>query len=140
MMSVDLCSVRHCARWHDGHRISHRMLPNGMTAPLAGKRWFARSEGGTTMKYLVISRSAPGIENARKAREVFLKAGLPAGAETTLAAVDGKTFISIVDTDEPDMVMSSTYAPFFEETTTIPVAALDDAWMTAVLTAQDNWG
>jgi hypothetical protein len=92
------------------------------------------------MKYVVISRLAPGIDNARKALEVFQKAGLPAGTESTWAAVDGKTFISIVETDEPDLATSATYAPFFEETTTIPVAPLDDAWMKSILAAQENWG
>jgi len=38
------------------------------------------------------------------------------------------------------MTASSTYAPFFEETTTIPVVPLDDAWMKAIQAAQANWG
>ena len=92
------------------------------------------------MKYVVISRLAPGVENARKALEVFQKAGLPPGTEETWAAVDGKTFINIVDTDVPDIAASATYAPFFEETTTIPVVMLDDAWMKAIQAAQANWG
>jgi hypothetical protein len=92
------------------------------------------------MKYVVISRLAPGVENARKALEVFQKAGLPPGTEATWAAADGKTFINIVDTDVPDMTASSTYAPFFEETTTIPVVPLDDAWMQSIQAAQANWG
>lgn len=92
------------------------------------------------MKYAVISRLAPGVDNARKALEVFQKAGLPPGTEATWAAADGKTFISIVETDAPDMVTSSTYAPFFEETTTIPVVPLDEAWMKSIQAAQDNWG
>jgi hypothetical protein len=33
-----------------------------------------------------------------------------------------------------------TYAPFFESTTVMPVVAMDDAWMTAVQSAQANWG
>ena len=92
------------------------------------------------MKQLIISRLAPGIDNARKALEVFQKAGLPPGTEATWAAADGKTFVSIVDSDVPDITTSATYAPFFEETTTIPVVPLDDAWMKAIQTAQDNWG
>jgi len=71
---------------------------------------------------------------------VFTKSGLPPGTETTWAAVDGKTFINIVDTDLPDIQAASTYAPFFEETTVIPVVALDDAWMQAIQAAQSNWG
>jgi Domain of unknown function (DUF3303) len=92
------------------------------------------------MKYVVISRLAPGTENARQALEVFTKAGLPSGTEATWAATDGKTFINIVETDVPDIQGASTYAPFFEETTVIPVVALDDAWMEAIQAAQSNWG
>ena len=55
------------------------------------------------MKFVVISRLAPGVENTRKALEVFLKAGLSPGAEATYAAGDGKTFINIIESDTPDM-------------------------------------
>ena len=92
------------------------------------------------MKYVVISRLAPGIDNARKALEVYGKAGLPPGTESSWAGTDGKTFVSIVEQDVPDMATSATYAPFFEETTVIPVAPLDDAWMEAIQAAQGNWG
>lgn len=92
------------------------------------------------MKYVVISRLAPGVDNARKALEVFVKAGLPPGTEATWAGTDGKTFISIVETDAPDMTAAATYAPFFEETNIIPVVAVDDAWMGAIQAAQSNWG
>jgi hypothetical protein len=92
------------------------------------------------MKYVVINRLAPGIDNARKALEVFTKVGLPDGTEGTWAATDGKTFINIVETDTPDTATTATYAPFFEETTIIPVVAMDDAWMQALLAAQSNWG
>jgi len=81
------------------------------------------------MKYIVISRLAPGVENARQALEVYGKAGLPPGTEGSWAGMDGKTFISVVEQDVPDMVTSATYAPFFEETTTIPVVSLDDKWI-----------
>lgn len=91
------------------------------------------------MKYIVISRLAPGTDNARQALEVFTKTGLPPGTETTWASVDGKTFINLVETDLPDIQAASTYAPFFEETTIIPVVALDDAWMQAIQAAQSNW-
>jgi hypothetical protein len=37
------------------------------------------------------------------------------------------------------MTTSATYAPFFEDTTVIPVVALDDAWMKAIQAAQANW-
>ena len=92
------------------------------------------------MKYVVISRLAPGVDNARKALEVFSKAGLPPGTEATWAGTDGKTFINIVDTDAPDIAAAATYAPFFVETTIIPVVALDAAWMEAIQAAQSNWG
>ena len=84
------------------------------------------------MKHLVISRLAPGVDNARKALEVFMKAGLPPGTETTWAGADGKTFINLIETDNPDMTAASTFAAFFEKTTVIPVVPLDDAWMKAI--------
>lgn len=91
------------------------------------------------MKYVVISKLAPGVDNARKALEVFTKAGLPPETESTWAGTDGKTFINIVETDAPDMATSATYAPFFEETNVIPVVAVDGAWMEALQAAQSNW-
>jgi hypothetical protein len=92
------------------------------------------------MKFVVISRLAPGVENARQALEVFMKAGVPEATEATYAAADGKTFINIVETDMPDMVLSSTYAPFFEDSKVIPVVPLDEAWLQSIQTAQANWG
>jgi hypothetical protein len=91
------------------------------------------------MKYIVITKLAPGTENARQALEVYGKAGLPAGTETTWAGIDGKTFVNVVETDAPDIQATSTFAPFFEETTVIPVVPLDDAWMKAIQAAQANW-
>ena len=92
------------------------------------------------MKFIVISRLAPGVDNARKALEVFQKAGLPPGAEATWAATDGKTFINIVESDAYDITTSATYAPFFEETTVMQVVPVDGAWMEAIQAAQSNWG
>jgi len=95
------------------------------------------------MKYVVISRLAPGVENARKALEVYMKAGLAPGTEAIYAATDGKTYVNIVesaDGDAVDMVTSYTYAPFFEQTTVIPVVAVDEAWLQAVQAASANWG
>ena len=91
------------------------------------------------MKFVVISRLAPGVENSRKALEVFLKAGLPEGTEATYAASDGKTFINIIETDTPDMVISATYAPFFEKQEVLSVVAADETWLQAIQTAQANW-
>ena len=92
------------------------------------------------MKYIAISRLAPGVDNARKALEVFQKAGVPPGTESLWASTDGKTVINIVETDTPDMTTAATYAPFFEQTTVFPVVPVDDAWMQAIQTAQSNWG
>ncbi len=92
------------------------------------------------MKYVVISTLAPGVDNASKALEVFMKAGLAPGTEATWAGTDGKTFINIVEAETPDMKTSATYAPFFESVTVIPVVAIDAAWMEAVQGAQSNWG
>ena len=91
------------------------------------------------MKYVVISRLAPGVENSRKALQVFTKAGLPPGTESVWAGTDGKTFINILESDTPDVTTAATYAPFFEETTIIPVVAVDGAWMEAIQAAQANW-
>ena len=91
------------------------------------------------MKYVVISKLLPGVDNSRKALEVFMKAGVGAGTEATFAGTDGKTFINIIETDAPDMVTSATYAPYFESTTVIPVVAVDAAWLDAIQTAQANW-
>jgi hypothetical protein len=92
------------------------------------------------MKYIVISRLAPGVENARQALAAFGKAGLPPGTEATWAGTDGKTFVNIVETDLPDVTAAATYAPFFEDSTVIPVVPVDDAWLQAIQTAQANWG
>jgi hypothetical protein len=91
------------------------------------------------VKFVVISRLAPGVENSRKALEVFLKAGLPQGTETTYAASDGKTFINIVESDAPDMVAASTYAPFFDKSEVFQVVAVDETWLHAIQAAQANW-
>ena len=91
------------------------------------------------MKFVVISRLAPGVENSRKALEVFLKAGPGEGTEALYAASDGKTFINIIESDTPDMVTSSTYAPFFERQEVFSVVAADETWLQAIQAAQANW-
>jgi hypothetical protein len=85
------------------------------------------------MKYVVISKLAPGVENTRKALDVFKKVGLPAGTEAIWAAPDGKTFIN-----SPDMTSAATYAPFFIENTVIPVVAADANWLEAMEAAIAN--
>jgi len=92
------------------------------------------------VKYIVISKLAPGTDSAHKALDVFTKTGLPSGTEATWAGTDGKTFVNVVETDAPDIAASLTYAPFFEETTVIPVVPVDDAWMKAAQTAASRWG
>ena len=92
------------------------------------------------MKYIQIGRLAPGIDNARKALEVFAKVGEVPGTESTWASADGKTFVSLLEVDSFDMTTFATYAPFFEELTVFPVVPLDEAWMTAAQTAVSNWG
>ena len=92
------------------------------------------------MRYVVISKLAPGVDNSRQALGTFLKAGLSPGTEATYAGTDGKTFINIIETDAPDMVTSASYAPYFESVTVVPVVAVDGAWLEAVQAAQDNWG
>ena len=90
------------------------------------------------MKFVVISKLAPGVDNTRQALEVFKKVGLPNGTEAIWAAADGKTFINIVETDSPDMTSAATYAPFFSENTAIPVVAVDASWMEAMEAAVAN--
>jgi hypothetical protein len=92
------------------------------------------------MKFVVISTLSPGVENAKKALEVFVKTGTAPGTEALLAGSDGKTFINIIEADSPDIAISSTYAPFFESTTVIPVVPVDDAWMAAIQSAVAAWG
>ena len=91
------------------------------------------------MEFVTISRLAPGVENSRKALEVFLKAGPGPGTEVIYAGSDGKTFIVIAESDTPDTVTSSTYAPFFERTEVFPVVAVDETWLQAIRAAQANW-
>jgi hypothetical protein len=91
------------------------------------------------MKYVVISKLSPGVDNTRKALEVFLKAGMPEGTETLLAGIDGKTFVSIIEEDTPDVKTAATYGPFFESVDVIPVVAADATWLEAVNAAQAVW-
>jgi hypothetical protein len=90
------------------------------------------------VKYVVISKLAPGVDSTRRALEVFKKVGLPAGTEATWAAADGKTFINMVETDSPDMTAAATYGPFFSESTVIPVVAVDASWLEAMEAAVAN--
>ncbi len=92
------------------------------------------------MKYVVISKLNPGIDNAKRALEVFTAVGTAPGTEALLAGTDGKTFINIVDSDEPDLATAMTYAPFFESVNVIPVVPVDDAWTAAIQKAVSAWG
>ena len=112
----------------------------GIAVSGAAENRSADSSREESVKYVLISRLAPGIDNARKALEVYGKAGMPSGTESPWAGTDGKTFVSIIEQDVPDTVLSATYAPFFEEATVIPVVPLDDAWLKAIQAAQANWG
>ncbi len=85
------------------------------------------------MKYVSIVRLAPGVDNVKKAFEVFGKHGTTEGTEVLYAGIDGKTFVTI--SSEADMAGTSTYAPFFESTTVIPVVDVDAAWTEAMTTA-----
>jgi len=88
-------------------------------------------------KYVTIARLAPGVDNVKKSFEVFGRIGATANSQN-YAAADGKTFVSIVETDQPDMVTQMTFAPFLEEVTIIPVVDMDDAWVAAVTAAFGN--
>jgi nitrogen regulatory protein PII-like uncharacterized protein len=91
------------------------------------------------MKYVSIVRLAPGVDNVKRAFEVFSKHGMTDATEALYAGIDGKTFITIADTDDPeDMVNTSTYAPFFESSMFIPVVDVDEAWTTAIVQAIAN--
>src|SRR5215467_13240647 len=84
-----------CLRGASGHaeRASSRQADPPDTSSWTGGPF--HPSGRRAMKYVVISRLAPGVENARKVLQVFLKAGLPEGTEAAYAATDGKTFITI---------------------------------------------
>lgn len=90
------------------------------------------------MKYVSIVRLAPGVDNVTRAFEVFSKNGAVEGTQSLMAGTDGKTFVTIMEADEPDLAGVSTYAPFFESTTTIPVVDVDDAWFEAMTKAIAN--
>ena len=79
------------------------------------------------------------MENSRKALEVFLKAGLSPGRRRPTPPADGKTFINIIESDTPDMVASSTYAPFLDKREVFPVVPVDKTWLQAIQAAQANW-
>jgi hypothetical protein len=90
------------------------------------------------MKYVSIVRLAPGVDNVTKAFEIFGKHGTTEGTEVLYAGIDGKTFVTIADGENPDMAGTATYAPFFESSIVIPVVDVDDAWTTAMITAIAN--
>ena len=92
------------------------------------------------MKYVTTVRLAPGVENVKQAFEVFGRVGSAEGTQALYAGTDGKTFIVVIEADEPDMVNAATYAPFFESTTVMPVVDVDEAWMSAMATAIGNMG
>ena len=92
------------------------------------------------MKYIVTARLAPGVDNVKRAFETFGRVGTDEGLVALYAGTDGKTFITITESDDPDIVNAATYAPFFESTTIMPVVDVDDKWMNAMATAIGNMG
>lgn len=92
------------------------------------------------MKYVVISTLNTGTDNAKAALAVFMKEGVAPGTQATMAAVDGKTFVNIIESDVPDVANSATFAPFFSSVTVLPVVDVDDAWMAAIQKAVAAWG
>ena len=92
------------------------------------------------MKYVVVMRLAPGVDNVKRAFETFGRMGSGEGTQALYAGTDAKTFISIIESDEPDMVNAATYAPFWESTTIMPVVDMDEKWMTAIAEAISNIG
>ena len=92
------------------------------------------------MKYVAVMRLAPGVANVKRAFEVFGRVGSGEGTQALYAGTDAKTFITIIESDEPDMVNAATYAPFWESTTIMPVVDVDEKWMTAMAEALSNTG
>ena len=90
------------------------------------------------MKYVSIVRLAPGVDNVKRAFEIFGQHGTTEGTEVLYAGIDGKTFVTIAEAENPDLAGASTYAPFFESSTTIPVVDVDDTWMEAMVQAIAN--
>jgi hypothetical protein len=91
------------------------------------------------MQYVLIARLAPGVENQRKALQVFVKAGPAQGTTGLYAGTDGKTYITMLESDEPDLVAGLTYAPFFEKFEVVPVVPVDETWLRAAQAAEANW-
>jgi hypothetical protein len=91
------------------------------------------------MQYVLIARAAPGIENQRKALQVFTKTGPAQGTTALLAGMDGKTFINMIESDDPDLVAALTFAPFFEKFELVPVVPVDETWLQAAQAAEANW-
>lgn len=114
-----------------------RAIGRPLPTIVAPARPFGRK--GRVVKYVGILRLAPGVENTRKALEIFMKAGSAQGTQALYASADGKTFVVIIESDTIDMVSSYTYAPFWEDNTVIPVVDVDDAWLQAIQAAQANW-
>lgn len=90
------------------------------------------------MKYIGKVRLAPGVDNVKQAFEVFGKIGMAEGTQALYAGTDGKTFFTLTETDDPDLVSAATYAPFFESVEIMPVVDVDEAWMTAMAQAIEN--
>lgn len=95
---------------------------------------------GIAVKYISISHLAPGVENVKRAFEVFGQVGTPDATQALYASPDGKTFVLIVEADDYDLVRSATYAPFFDEVTVIPVVDVDETWTNSILQAIENMG
>jgi len=92
------------------------------------------------MKFVTVMRLAPGVENVKQAFDVFGKVGSAEGTQALYAGTDGKTFVSLTDSDDPDLATVATYAPFWESITVIPVVDVDDAWMNAMVKAIGQMG
>ena len=55
------------------------------------------------MKYVSIVRLAPGVDNVKQAFEIFGKHGTTEGTEVLYAGIDGKTFVTVSNGDDPDL-------------------------------------
>lgn len=90
------------------------------------------------MKYISTLRLAPGVDNVKRAFDVFGKVGNAPGTQALYAGTDGKTFIVLTESDAPDMTSAATYAPFFDSVSIMPVVDVDEDWINAMTAAIAN--
>lgn len=93
------------------------------------------------MKYVIFGTTKADTATSRETMEVFLSVGPIEGTTALMAGLDGRTFVSIIDTDDPSLLHkgNATYQPYFDEFRVIPVRDMDEAVIADIQEAQANW-